>query len=274
MTNTDTLNKSIFAVIGSTGNCGSALIQRLLKSPQNSIHAHCRSRAKLHRILPQVIDNKQVRVFEGSITDVDLMAACLRGTKAVFLVASTNANIPGCRIAQDTAATVIRALKKIKADAASTTTELTLPKLVLLSSSTIDDHLARHMPWWFRPVMLTAASNVYEDLRVAEQLLRSHDDLVPTVFIKPGGLSVDVARGYRLTLDEEESFVSYQDLAAGMVEAAESPDGRFDGRNVGVVNAQRGVGAKFPRGTPITILTGLARHYLPWLHPYLPVGGP
>ncbi|KAK3328282.1 hypothetical protein B0T19DRAFT_442194 [Cercophora scortea] len=151
MTNTDPPNRSVYAVIGSTGNCGSALIQPEL--------------IKLHRILPDVIDNKQLRVFEGSITDIDLMADCIRGTKAVFLVASTNANSPGCR-------------------------------LVLLSSSTIDDHLARNMPWWFSPVMLTAASNVYEDL-------------VPTIFIKPGGLSVDVSRGHRLTLDEEESFVSY-----------------------------------------------------------------
>lgn len=168
-------------------------------------------------------------------------------------------------------ATVIAALQKLKAEAPP---GLKLPKLVLLSSSTIDDHLARHMPWWFRPVMLTAASNVYQDLRVAEALLRSHVSWVDTIFIKPGGLSVDVSSGHRLTLDEEDSFLSYLDLSAGMIEAIEDEEGRYNGRNVGVVNAKKGVSAKFPRGTPLCLLMGLVRHYCPWLHPYLPATGP
>jgi hypothetical protein len=122
--------------------------------------------------------------------------------------------------------------------------------------------------------MLAAASHVYNDLRLAENLLRSHADWVSTVFIKPAGLSPDISRGHRLTLDEEESFISYLDLSAGMIEAAQTDDGRYDGKNVGVVNAKRGVGAKFPKGTPMCILMGLARHFFPWLHPYLPMTGP
>lgn len=260
-----------YAILGSTGNCGSAIIQNLLESTQNKIHAYCRNKAKLHRLLPQILDNKQVHVFEGSIHDVELMADCIRGTKAVFLVATTNDNIPGCRVSQDSAATVIRALEKIKSDSPP---GLKLPKLVLLSSATIDDHLARHMPGWFRPIMLAAASNVYTDLRKSEEVLRSHDSWISTIFIKPGGLSLDISRGHRLTLDEEESFVSYLDLSAAMIEAADAEEGRYDGRNVGVTNAKRGKGAKFPRGTPMCIMLGLARHFLPWMHPYLPSTGP
>ena len=260
-----------YAILGSTGNCGSALIQNLLQSPQNKIHAYCRNKAKLHRLLPQTLDNKQVRVFEGSIDDVELMADCIRGTHAVFLVVTTNDNIPGCRVSQDSAAAVIQALQKIKADSPP---GLKLPKLVLLSSATIDDYLARDMPGWFRPIMLAAASHVYADLRKAEAFLRSHDSWVSTIFIKPAGLSPDVSRGHRLTLDEEESFVSYLDLSAGMIEAADDAEGRYDGRNVAVVNAKRGKGARFPKGTPMCILMGLVRHFLPWLHPYLPSTGP
>jgi putative NADH-flavin reductase len=260
-----------YAILGSTGNCGSALIQNLLQSPQNKIHAYCRNKAKLHRLLPQVVDNKQIQVFEGSIYDVELMADCVRGTKAVFLVVTTNDNIPGCRISQDSAAAVIQALQKIKAESGP---GLKLPKLALLSSATIDDHLARDMPSWFRPIMLAAASHVYADLRRTEEFLRSHTDWVSTIFIKPAGLSPDISRGHRLTLDKEESFISYLDLSAGMIEAADDEEGRYDGRNVGVVNKKRGVGAKFPRGTPMCILMGLARHFFPWLHPYLPSTGP
>jgi hypothetical protein len=89
-----------YAVLGSTGNCGTALIQNLLKSPDNKINAYCRNVAKLHKLIPQVIDNKDVKVFSGSITDVELMEACVRDTQAVFMVATTNDNIPGCHISQ------------------------------------------------------------------------------------------------------------------------------------------------------------------------------
>jgi hypothetical protein len=260
-----------YAVLGSTGNCGSALIQNLLQSPQNKIHAYCRNQAKLHRLIPEVVDHKQVRIFQGSIYDVDLMAHCVRDTKAVFLVVTTNDNIPGCRVSQDSAATVIRALQKIKSESAP---GLKLPKLVLLSSATVDDHLSRNMPRWFRPIMLAAASHVYADLRLTEEFLRSHADWVSTIFIKPAGLSPDISRGHRLTLDEEESFISYLDLSAGMIEAAADEEGRYDGRNVGVVNRKRGVGAKFPKGTPMCILMGLLRHTFPLLYPYLPSTGP
>lgn len=260
-----------YAILGSTGNCGSALIENLIQSPKNKIRAYCRNKAKLQRLLPQVTDNKQVEIIEGSIYDVDVMVKCVRDTKAVFLTVTTNDNVPGCRVSQDCAATVIKALEKIKAESGP---GLKLPKLVLLSSATIDDHLARHMPGWFRPIMLAAASHVYHDLMVTEKFLRSHSDWVSTIFIKPAGLSVDVQRGHTLTLDEEESFISYLDLSAGMIEAAQDEEGRYDGRNVGVVNKTRGVGAKFPQGTPMCILMGLMRHFFPFLHPYLPTTGP
>lgn len=83
-----------YAVLGSTGNCGTALIQNLLKNPSNRIHAYCRNQGKLRKILPEVIDNKQVTIFEGSIYDAELMASCVSGTKAVFMVVTTNDNIP------------------------------------------------------------------------------------------------------------------------------------------------------------------------------------
>ncbi|KAK8050747.1 NAD-dependent epimerase/dehydratase [Apiospora phragmitis] len=261
-----------YAVLGSTGNCGTALIRNLLLSTQPiTVHAYCRNEAKLCRLIPEITDNKRVRVFTGSIHDVDLMMDCVRGTQAVFLVVTTNDNVPGCRVSQDSATAVVQALQRLKAEGPA---GQKLPRLVLLSSATIDDHLSRDMPGWFRPIMLAAASHVYEDLRRTEVFLRSQADWLNTIFIKPAGLSVDTPRGHRLTLDEEESFISYMDLAAGMIEAAQDEEGRYDGRNLGVVNKTRGVGAKFPSGTPTCILMGLMRHFFPWLHPYLPSTGP
>lgn len=263
-----------YAVLGSTGNCGSALIRNLVeKSPENHINAYCRDQTKLHRVLPELVGSKQVEVFQGSINDEALIDSCLRGTKAVFMAVTSNDNIPGIRLNTDTAMTVIRSLYRLRDEAGSTGT-YTPPRLVLLSACCFDDHLARTQPKWFRPIMLRAASNVYSDLQRAEDVLRSHDHWISSIFIKPAGLSPDIARGHKLTFDEEESFVSYMDLSNGMIEAADDESGLYIGRNVGVVNKVRGEGAKFPSGTPLCIAMGFVRHFFPWLHPYLPETGP
>lgn len=261
-----------YAVLGSTGNCGTAVIHNLLeKSSDARVNAFCRNQAKLHRLIPEAVDNTRVRVFAGSMYDTKLLADCMRGTKAVFLLISTNDNIPGCSLSQDSSLAVIEALRKIKAESGP---GHQLPKLVLLSSATTDAHLSRDLPGWFRPIITRAVSHVYRDLQLTEEFLRSQSDWVSTIFIKPAGLSLDISRGHRLTLDEEESFISYLDLAAGMIEAVDDEEGRYDGLNVGVVNAVRGCGAKFPKGTPWCIMLGLLRHFFPWLHPYLPTSGP
>jgi len=259
-----------YAVLGSTGNCGSALVQNLLELSNIKVNAYCRNRNKLYRLLPDLVDNKRVDVFEGSINDVDLIANCIRGCRAVFMTVTTNDNVPGCRVSEDVARSVITALEKMKK--AKNLPGMMMPKLVLLSSATIDDHLARSIPWWFRPIILRAASNVYDDLRRTEDFLRAQSDWVSTIFIKPGGLSIDIRRGHKLSLDEEDTFISYYDLAAAMMEAADDPEGQYDMKNVGVKHD--GQGAKFPPGTPKTILMGLIRHFFPFLHEYLPACGP
>lgn len=268
-----------YAVLGSTGNCGSALIRNLLeKSPDNHVNAYCRNEAKLRKVLPEVVDNKQVTVFAGSMDDETLMDNCLRGTKAVFLAVTSNDNIPGCRLNTDTAITVIRTLYRLRDEktqpSSGANAPYKAPRLVLLSACCFDDHLARTQPKWFRPIMLRAASNVYSDLQRAEDVMRSHDHWISSIFIKPAGLSPDIARGHRLTFDEEESFVSYADLSNGMIEAADDEAGVYLGRNVGVVNKVRGQGASFPPGTPLCIAMGFVRYLFPWMHPYLPETGP
>ncbi|KAI1758543.1 putative NAD-dependent epimerase/dehydratase [Hypoxylon sp. FL1150] len=260
---------STYAVLGSTGNCGSALIRNLLDHhPQSRINAYCRSEAKLHRIVPEVVDHKQVRVFEGSINDNTLMDNCIRGTKAVFLAVTSNDNIPGVRLNTDTAIVVIRTLYRLRDEASPGS--YTPPKLVLLSACCFDEHLGRTQPKWFRPIMLRAASNVYSDLQRAEDVMRSHDHWIKSIYIKPAGLSPDVARGHRLTFDDQESFLSYMDLAGGMIEAADDDEGRYDGRSVGVVNKVPGKGARVPLDTPFLISMGFIRYLFPFLHPYLP----
>ncbi|EAU31628.1 conserved hypothetical protein [Aspergillus terreus NIH2624] len=147
-----------------------------------------------------------------------------------------------------------------------------MPKLVLLSSATLDEQLSRATPALIRWILLRSASHVYRDLVETEAFLRAQGDWVSTVFIKPGGLSLDVQRGHALSLTEEKSPLSYADLAAAMIEAATDPDGRWDMRNVGVISVNGP--AKSPPGAPMCIFMGFVRHYFPFLHPYLPSTGP
>jgi putative NADH-flavin reductase len=261
--------ESKFAILGATGNTGKSLVQILLQNPKNEVRAYCRNKAKLIRLLPEETQNKRLKIFEGSITDVDMMVDCIRDCRAIFFVASMNGNMPGCRVGQDSAITVIEALKKIKA---ASTTPIPMPKLVVLSSATIDPHLSRTMPWWFHPIMIRAGSYVYDDLVVMERFLRQQQDWVSTIFIKPGGLAVDKPKGYRLDFDEHDSFIAYPDLAAAMLEAADDPTGRYDMKNVSVCNTNGS--AAFPKNTPATILYGLLSHYFPWMYKHLPSAGP
>ncbi|KUJ13607.1 NAD-dependent epimerase/dehydratase [Mollisia scopiformis] len=256
-----------YAVLGSTGNCGTALIRNLLNSPETRINAYCRNKNKLLRLLPEAGTEKRLQIFEGSINDVELLTSCIRGAHAVFLVASTNDNIPGCRVGQDTAIGIIHALQVLRFESNDR-----LPKLVLLSSATLDDVLSSGTPVFLRSILLRSASNVYHDLRETEKLLRAQEDWVTTIYIKPGALAVDEQRGYALSLTEEGEVLSYLDLAAAMIEAADDEDGRWDLKNVGVVN--RNGSASFPKGTPLCIVMGLLNHYFPFLYPYLPSTGP
>jgi NAD(P)H-binding len=259
---------STYAILGSTGNCGTALIENLLKNPKAHINAYCRNRSKLLRLLPNIKEGGRVNVFEGNIQDIELLASCLRNCRAVFLCVSTNDNIPGCRMSQDTAAAVIEALRNRSRDPAEDGVTR-MPKLVLLSSGTVDDQFSRNMPSLLMWILLRSASHVYQDLIETQKLLRAQEDWLTTIYVKPAMLSVDIQRGHALSLtDQDDTPLSYLDLAAAMIEAADDEQGRYVGKDISVVNTNGK--AKFPAGTPMCILIGLVIYYLPWLYPYLP----
>ncbi|KAK3680676.1 NAD-dependent epimerase [Podospora appendiculata] len=212
------ITPTTYAVLGSTGNCGTALIEILLQKPNARINAYCRNRSKLHRLLPTAADDKRIAIFEGNIADTALLASCIRGCLAVFLCVSTNDNIPGCRLAQDTASAVIHALQSTPS-----TNTLAPPKLILLSSGTIDANFSRHVPFLLQPILLRSASHVYRD---------------------PARGGAPAARAGALA-DDPPSRIS--DLAAAMVDVADDAEGRWDGKNVSVVNTHGA--AKFPTMT-------------------------
>jgi putative NADH-flavin reductase len=259
-----------YAVLGSTGNCGTALIDNLLRDSNARVNAYCRSKAKLLRSFPDLKEGKQINIFEGNIHDVELLTACVRGCRAVILVVTTNDNIPGCSLAKDTAVSVIKALHNIRESAREVGRVEPLPKVILLSSATIDEQFSRHVPWLLRQILYRSASFVYQDLIETEQLLKQQEDWLTSIYFKPGALSIDRQRGHAVSLTDESSPLSYLDLAAAMIEVADDEEGLYRNKSVSVVNTNGN--AKFPKGTIWCIFIGLIRHMFPFLHMYLPVG--
>ncbi|KAK5633965.1 hypothetical protein RRF57_009679 [Xylaria bambusicola] len=256
-----------YAIFGATGNCGSALIENLLPLPQVTINAYCRSESKLTRLFPEAVANGKIKIFEGQLDNVDVFIQCVRGCRAVFTAVTMNDNVPKVRVAEDMTRTLITALKKLREENKDHAT----PKVAVLSSASLEPSLCGNFPSVMHWIVTHCNSHVYADLRVQERLLRDEEDWLTSIFIKPGGLSKDIQRGHCLNLQEQETFVSYLDLAAAMIEAANDPDGRYDMRDVSVNNLTGS--AKFPKSLPLLAFCGLLRHYFPWLHPYLPLLG-
>lgn len=276
-----------YAILGATGQVGSSILDALLqqqaptKSPQHkiSINVFVRSKQKLLSMRPALASHQHTSFYEGQLTDTALLASCIRNTRAVFLCIAAQDNTPNCSIAQDQTHAVLSALEMNESEHAKETRHnnnnddnvaSTPPKLIVLSSASLEPHLMADLPSFFVPIMKTAASWVYADLRLAETHLRAHaPQNVELIFIKPGGLVHDAPVGHRLSTTRQQTFLSFADLGAGMVEAADSPAGRWAEAqgNVSVVPA--GEGTRVEWYVPWFLVKGCLFHYLPGLYPYL-----
>lgn len=251
-----------YAILGATGQTGQALLTILLQSAKDdvkNINLYVRSRARLERLQPEISTNKKVQIFEGSIQDVSLISRCISHVSAVFAVVASNENIPGLRIAQETAHTIVAALCELRAQDPDTK----LPRIIVLSSATINLHLCRHMPALLYWLLRNAFSNVYADLVLAEEYLRLHRSWLNVTFVQPGGLVHDARRGHAISLDREETFLSYLDLAAGMIEVADAGE-LYDWKGVSVVSTADDVKTEWK--VPLYMAKGLLWHFMPGLY--------
>ncbi|OBW66067.1 MAG: Rhomboid-like protein [Aureobasidium pullulans] len=205
-----------YAVLGATGNTGQSLLQILTQDPSNTVHAYCRSKSKLERLQPNITNNPNVKVYEGSLTDTEVIRDCIKNTHAVFLAVAVSGNVPGNTIAQDTARVVVAALKQIHETDASSK----LPRLVVLSAVPTEPAFSKDMPALALTILFRAESNIYNDLIAAEKQLRKEQDWLSVTFVKPGALSIDSQKGHALTMEGPKGVVSFLDLAAAKVISA------------------------------------------------------
>lgn len=283
-----------YAVLGATGQTGSHILQLLLRDhPSAEINVLVRSRAKLEALLPDTLGAYSLRlhIYEGTITDIPVLTACLKGVKTAFLTVATMYNVPRIRIAQDQSEAVVAALEKLrgddgdddrdaknvvasgKAEAASSTTtgrsqKKDLPLLVMISSAeTQIDPFCLETPYLIRSFLFCCNYWIYTDLIAAEAYLRARSDWIDTVFFKPGGISIDIQRGHILSTEKSQTFVSFWDVAAGMIDCGTEQDRKaIAGKSVSVLSRTK---AKFPLGTPPLLLRNLTGYLFPRLYEWL-----
>lgn len=259
---------STYALLGATGSVGGQVLSQILQHTSHKVHCYVRSREKL---ITQLSDSKgleiesRISIFEGQLSNADRLEKCLRGTDVAFLCAAASKNAPECRIAQDQAEAVVKALRNTR----SKDSHARIPKLVVLSSAETEHKFNRDYPWVARTMLFNANYFIYVDLIEAEKYLRGHADFVTSIFMKPGGLSDDIARGHVVSEDKQQTFLSYADLVAGMVEVADvaTEGDRWDGKVLSVLSP-RGK-AKFPWSNVPLLLRGLLVYFLPWTYSYV-----
>ena len=245
-----------YAILGASGYTGRSLLALLLKDPNNTINAYVRSKSKLLALFPGLEGNKSVRIFDGPLNDIPLLASCISSdVNTVFCVLGGNESVPGMRIAQDAAQSLVAAL--CYPDPA-TNGGKKVAKIICLSSASLNPRIGANEPRLLLWVVQTAFSYIYADLALAEAYLRLHKSWLDVTFMTPGGLVEDEQKGHVLTMDHVKTFLSYPDLAAGMIEVAEL--GSYDWKHVGV--SPTGKNVKIEYGVfPNPILLCLVRHF-------------
>ncbi|EPE25202.1 NAD(P)-binding Rossmann-fold containing protein [Glarea lozoyensis ATCC 20868] len=251
-----------FAILGATGLTGQQLVHTLLQNPENKLNLYVRSRSKLTKLFPNITENKQVRIFQGSMNDIKLVSACLDSTKVVFSVLASNDSRPGMTIARDAAATILSALRNLKDRDSSAK----LPRVVVLSSASMNPLLYANEPWLVHLVVFNAFWHMYYDLGEAIKLyikeIEGGNLGIDIRFVEPGALKEgDVSGRVSLARDKVTDVVTYGDLAQAMVQTGE--DEKLELRRVGVVVDGKKLG--LPPGIALTVLDGLAWSFAPWL---------
>ncbi|KAI4163672.1 MAG: hypothetical protein LQ342_002706 [Letrouitia transgressa] len=247
------------AVLGATGGTGGNVLKLLVQNPQNSINVYVRSRSKLLAKFPDIASNPKVQIFSGNLSDTALMASCLANTEAVFSAVASNDNMPDTHIAQDTAQSIVVALMDIRSRSSP---DAKLPTIIWLSSASLNKKFYSKDPAVVHAVLSRSFSYIYKDLAHAEDYLKLHDRWLTVVFIQPGGLTEDNPRGHALSLEKAITFVSYADVAAGMIEVAET--GGYDWKGVAVVPATDGTAVEWT--VLFGVIKGLTWHYAPWAY--------
>ncbi|KAF2165977.1 hypothetical protein M409DRAFT_23704 [Zasmidium cellare ATCC 36951] len=230
------------AILGATGGVGSAIVHSLLssRSPEDQhINLLVRSKQKLLAQIPRLKtppSNTTLTIFEGTISDHDLLRSCLQNADCIYQCISAPSPSKPTTISYDTVKSIIAALEAIKSTSPETYTP---PTLLLNRSSALNPHLQVPISTPFSHFLHFAIHNIYFDLSRAVDLLHSTPaSLLKYILLDAPNLfhpfSPETKTGYEVVTEGAMSLaVNYADFGDAVVEIA-GRRGEFRGRGVGV----------------------------------------
>ncbi|KAJ4336420.1 hypothetical protein N0V87_005436 [Didymella glomerata] len=163
---------SAYATLGATGQVGGSILHILSENTDYKINVLVRSRSKLEHSYPPVVSNKNIHIFEGSVSDIPTLASCLKELRPAFLCVAVTENTPDVTISVDTTEAVTKAFQWLQ----SRNRAFKPPRLVVSSSASLDTKFWRTVPSFVHNVMYAANSHIYDNLARAETYLRQHED--------------------------------------------------------------------------------------------------
>lgn len=248
-----------YAILGATGQIGGSVLSVLQKDPNAKIRTFVRSRDKLIKQNPSLADNKAVEIHEGQISDIPALARCIAPCSAVLSCIASSQNTPGCSIAIDTAHSVIAALATIRGSDANST----LPRIVVISSATVNEFWWRGRPRFAQYMVHSGMRHVYNDIENAQNFYKLNQSWMRATFVQPGGLVHDKQVGHEVSTDHEHTFLSFLDLAAGMIDVAAHDSDEWEWKAVSVVPKGE---TKFNYWAGWELTKGLTWTMFPWLY--------
>lgn len=207
-----------FALLGATGHTGRLVLQKLLESGMDDleVHVYVRSLQKLEALFPSIQTDQRVTIFQGNINDHILMRNCIKGAENIICTLGENENIPGVRVLQDFAHTLLWALESLKREAM----QWIRPRLLLLSSATWNPGFAATRPALLHWMIRNAFARPYDDLLKAQELLLATPTTLSVLLVQPNALVKEKASGCDISTEFARVAVSYEDLAEGFVRLA------------------------------------------------------
>lgn len=213
----DSSNSCTIAIFGATGQTGRVIVRHLLaqqKSKSLRLQIYVRNKGKLLDFFPDIESKRDVRVFQGSLTDTEVVKRTLSAAQIIISTLGENDNIPGVRILQDGANSIIASLEDFKANQE----DWQKPRLFFLSSSTLNARFAADRPPLVHWLIKTAFSHPYADLIKAQARLLESTSLLSVTLIQPPVLIDEEGTGHEISTESVRLAVSYEDLGAAFCE--------------------------------------------------------
>ncbi|KAH8194698.1 hypothetical protein TruAng_011132 [Truncatella angustata] len=248
------------AILGATGGTGRATLQSLLSKSDLSIELRVfvRSKEKFYRLFPTLKSNANCEVWEGELTSIDKITECLSGANIIICTLGENQNIPGINVLRVAAASIVSALRTLKAQ---TGNDWHQPRLLLLSSATWNPRLSGPSGFvlW---LIKTAFHYPYVDLLGAHATLAEADDLLSLLLVQPPAIIDEAPTGFEISTEKSRVAVSYADLGAGFAELA-TEDAYRQLSAVGVTSLGGDQFGKYASEILSRVFFGLVSGYLP-----------